>query len=162
MTAWDPGRRSRVWALANPETLEKLADAGLAGEGKVRVLQEPATALMMMEATDPVSGGSFYAGEVLVTSCQVEVGGKVGCVIVVGDEPERARAAAILDALLQEPSPRIAPLVNELLVNELLVNELENEEKRIDAGQRAEWALASRTKVKFETMEDRPYAAPRS
>lgn len=155
MTGWDSGRRSRVWALANPETLEMLrmmAEADPGADRKIRVLQEPSTALMMMETGDPVSGGTFYAGEVLVTSCQAEVDGKVGCVVVVGDEPERARAAAILDAILQGPLHGIGALVEEL----------ENEEARIEEARRMDWALASPTRVKFETMEDRPYAAPRS
>jgi alpha-D-ribose 1-methylphosphonate 5-triphosphate synthase subunit PhnG len=137
--------------MAGMEALEVLADQVLAGSENVRTLQEPATALMMMESADPVSGGSFYVGEVLVTSCQVEIDGRLGCVIVVGDEPRRARAGAILDAMMQGPPKAFVSVIEQLA----------KEEEKIDTTQRIEWNLASRTRVKFETMEDRPYAHPR-
>lgn len=149
--AWDRSRSSRIFALGGAGFLASLAEEVLSEAERSRVLQEPAAGLVMMEAADPVTGASFFVGEVLVTSCQVEVGELVGCAVVMGDEPERARAAAVLDAALQGPGGGRQRLVAAL-----------EEERRVQADRGMEWALAARTRVQFETMEDRDAGGKRS
>jgi len=140
----DRSRSSRIFALADIRVLQELAQKILVTAQRVEILQEPEPSLVMMEVNDPVAGGSFYAGEVLLTSCQVLVNGRLGCATAVGDDEERARASALLDAALEDPTT--APT---------LWDELEKEERRIELTHRAESALAARTRVQFETMEDR-------
>jgi alpha-D-ribose 1-methylphosphonate 5-triphosphate synthase subunit PhnG len=142
--ALDRERYSRIFALANVSLLESLAETVVAAAERVELLQEPAPSLVMMEANDPVSGATFYVGEVLVTSCQVLIDGRFGCSTTIGDDERRARAAALLDAALQDPG-QAADLLEQLV----------EEERRIDRTHRAESALAARTRVQFETMEDR-------
>ena len=137
-------RSSRIFALADGRVMQELAEQVVATAARVEILQEPAPSLVMMEAGDPVSGGLFYAGELLVTSCQVRVDGRLGYSTTLGDDEERTRAAAVLDAALQNPAS--APRLWE---------QLAEEERRIERAHRAESALAARTRVQFETMEDR-------
>jgi alpha-D-ribose 1-methylphosphonate 5-triphosphate synthase subunit PhnG len=98
----------------------------------------------MMEVVDPVAGGTFFLGEVLVTSCRVEIRGTVGQAVVLGDEPERARAAAILDAAIQQVEAIPSAVVETLL----------HLEADIEETHRTEWALVERTRVQFESMEN--------
>jgi phosphonate C-P lyase system protein PhnG len=140
----DRNRASRIFALADVRLLESLTEKVVAAAERVEILQEPATSLVMMEANDPVSGATFYVGEVLVTSCQVLVDRRLGCSTVTGDDERRVKAAALLDAALQDP-----------LIGADLLEQLVEEERRIDQAHRAESALAARTRVQFETMEDR-------
>ena len=140
----DRCRSSQIFALADIGVLTKLAKRAVSSTEKVRMLQEPAMGLVMMEARDPVTGQSFYVGEVLVTSCQIEMEGLLGCAVVLGDDPDRAESAAILDAALQQPN-----------VAEGLLKALVEEERRVEANRRAEWALVARTRVQLETLEDR-------
>lgn len=142
--ASDRSRSSRIFALADVRVLHELAQQVVAAAERVEILQEPAQSLVMLEVGDPVAGGSFYAGEVLVTSCQALVDGRLGCATTLGDDEVRARAAALLDAALQHPATDAA-----------LWEQLVEEERRIEWAHRAESALAARTRVQFETMEDR-------
>jgi alpha-D-ribose 1-methylphosphonate 5-triphosphate synthase subunit PhnG len=142
--AGDRSRYHRVFALGDVGVLAALAERVVESAEQVETLEEPATSLVMLEASDPVSGATFYAGEVLVTSGQVRVDGRLGCAVVVGDDEDRARAAALLDAALQRPRP-----------DPDLLAQLDHEERRIEMAQRVESALAARTRVHFETMEDR-------
>lgn len=147
---WPRQRISRVCALGEAATLDRLAAAIVANAATVVPLQEPLTELVLMETADPVEGGSFYLGEVLVTSALLEVDGRVGVAVVVGDEPERARAAAAIDAAMQVPGV------------DWLAEELAAEERALAERERREWALVARTRVRFETMEDRDPGATRS
>lgn len=54
--------------------------------------------MVMARAKDTVDGETFNLGEVLVTRCEVALDGEPGWGIVLGDEPERALCAAVLDA----------------------------------------------------------------
>jgi alpha-D-ribose 1-methylphosphonate 5-triphosphate synthase subunit PhnG len=139
---WDPTRLSRVCALGDATALVRLAELVRRAAGAVVALQAPATELVLMEAADPVGGGSFYLGEVLVTTALVEVDGAPGGAVVLGDEPERADAAAVLDAALRQPDP-----------DPRLLAALAAEEAAIGRRQRREWARVERTRVQFETME---------
>jgi alpha-D-ribose 1-methylphosphonate 5-triphosphate synthase subunit PhnG len=142
--ASDRSRSSRIFALADVRVLQELAQRVVATAERVEILQEPAPSLVMMEVSDPVSGGSFYAGEVLVTSCQALIDGRLGYATAIGDDEDRARAAALLDAALQNPA-----------TDWTLCEQLADEARRIETAHRTESALAARTRVQFETMEDR-------
>lgn len=147
------GASDRVFALGDAARLADVAEAVVRAAHGFRVLQEPATGLVMMQAVDPAAGGSFNVGEVLVTSCLVEINGHSGCAVVLGDDPSRARAAAVLDGALAAAAS-LPPAVRDRMLAALA-----DEERRIADAHRAEWALAERTRVEFETMEDRDAGA---
>jgi alpha-D-ribose 1-methylphosphonate 5-triphosphate synthase subunit PhnG len=150
-TAWTRRRVSRVCALADAGAVEAVAAAARVGATSVATVQKATQELVLMEVGDPTTGGSFYVGEVLITSALVDVDGQVGVGLVVGDEPERARASALIDAAVQAA---IAPAALAAALAEL--------ERAVDEAQQREWALAARTRVQFETMEDRDPGATRS
>lgn len=108
---------------------------------EIAVLKCPEAGLLMVSATDPFSV-DFHLGEALVTEALVEYEGVQGYGIVLGDQPERALAAAAVDAIARAGSPelgRIAKL-------------LEPERKKIAEARKLEEALVESTRVKFETM----------
>lgn len=149
---WGRERVSQLCALGDARILGSLAETLTRGARSVVSLQEPRTEMVLMECADPVTGGSFYVGEVLATTALVELDGVLGCAVVLGDEPDRARAAAVIDAARQRPG----------LVAESLFEVLTEVEHRISHTDQLRWALTSRTQVHFETMEDRDPGAARS
>jgi alpha-D-ribose 1-methylphosphonate 5-triphosphate synthase subunit PhnG len=71
-------------------------------EGLARVLEvkKPTPQTLLVPVTDPVNGGTFYGGEVLVTSALVQVDGANGWSMVMDDNPELAYLVAVLDAAI--------------------------------------------------------------
>lgn len=63
----------------------------------VEIVQKPISQTLMVPIRDPINNGSFYGGEVLVTSAIVKVGEIKGWAMVMDDTPGRAVAGAILD-----------------------------------------------------------------
>lgn len=64
----------------------------------VEFIGRPATQTMLVPVRDPINGGVFFAGEVLVTSCVVKVNSVPGWSMVMDDQPELAGLVATLDA----------------------------------------------------------------
>src|SRR5215469_12351357 len=91
--------RSELLAEANLEVLERLADAVLANT-EVRVHKLPSAELAQMQVRDPVRGQPFFLGEVLFHECLAEIDGAWGYGCALGQDPERALYAAVLDAAL--------------------------------------------------------------
>ncbi|WP_445500273.1 phosphonate C-P lyase system protein PhnG [Microvirga sp. G4-2] len=99
-------RRQRTIALcaeAGPGDLEAILD-GLAYEGAVEDLRRPETGLVMVRGRMGGDGSPFNFGEATVTRAAVRLGsGETGFAYQLGRDAGKARAAAILDALLQNP-----------------------------------------------------------
>ncbi|MDK2816886.1 MAG: alpha-D-ribose 1-methylphosphonate 5-triphosphate synthase subunit PhnG [Moorella sp. (in: firmicutes)] len=110
--------------------------------GEVKVVQEPATSLVMMQALETVQGYPFNLGEVLITECAVEVNGVPGKGYALGDEGERALCLALFDAALRGGHP-LATRIRALL---------REEEEKIRQRELAEFAVVNRTRVEFEVM----------
>jgi alpha-D-ribose 1-methylphosphonate 5-triphosphate synthase subunit PhnG len=100
----------------NPESANRrdwmglLARAGssvvIAAMGKTwpehRILRGPEIGLVMVQGRTGGTGTAFNLGEVTVTRCSVELPcGAVGHSVVQGRNKDHARAAAVLDAVLQ-------------------------------------------------------------
>lgn len=66
-----------------------------------RILSPPKLCLVMIPAEDTVEKQPFYLGEALMTQCEVEIGGKAGYGMCLGDQPLRAYCIAVVDALHQ-------------------------------------------------------------
>lgn len=62
------------------------------------VVKEPEKALAMIKMREPVKESLFYLGEVIVTEATVSVNGINGTAVAMGDDFEKTRAMAIIDA----------------------------------------------------------------
>jgi alpha-D-ribose 1-methylphosphonate 5-triphosphate synthase subunit PhnG len=68
--------------------------------GAVKLLTGPRLGLVLLRVRESVAESTFYAGELLVTEVTLELGGGYGFGMVVGNDPRRALAAALVDAAL--------------------------------------------------------------
>ena len=134
--------RSELLAEADTHVLEHWADAVLANT-TVRIHKSPTAELAHMQFRDPVRGQPFFLGEVLFHECIVGIGEVWGYGYALGQHPERALYAAVLDAAINADHPLRAAIEAAL---EAAAAEA--------AGRRAlEGSLAERTRVRFEVMD---------
>jgi len=131
-----------LWIEANVEVLQEWGTHILNDLGNVNVISPPRLALVMMEARDSVQQERFCVGELLVTECQVTVGEELFRGRVMGNQPLRALALALLTAALTCAPETLRNL------EAFFDREREAIQKRRDRMSRA---LAS-TKVQFDTM----------
>lgn len=94
----------------------------------------------MARVRETVDGEVFNLGEVVVTRCEVALGGQPGWAMVLGDDPEKALCAAVLDAASRAGFPNGVEESLELQ----LVTVREARERR--------WARVQSTRVEFEEM----------
>lgn len=64
----------------------------------VKIIKTPTVQTLLLPVYDPITGGSFYAGEILATTTVAEVNGSPGWSMVMDDQPEPSRMIAIIDA----------------------------------------------------------------
>jgi len=67
-------------------------------QATVELIQKPTAQTLLVPVQDPITGGTFYGGEVLVTSAIAKVDGINGWAMVLDDTPQRAVSIAVLDA----------------------------------------------------------------
>ena len=128
-------RREEVTALAG-----KIAEAY-----PVALIKPPAKTLVMLTAREPVKDSRFYLGEAIAAECLLEVDGHKGAAVILGDDFEKARAMAVLDAAQSAGLPEMAEILPR-------IEALEQEMLR---QRRAEAALYRTTQVQFQIMEDK-------
>jgi alpha-D-ribose 1-methylphosphonate 5-triphosphate synthase subunit PhnG len=138
----DLARRYEVFAEADLGVLERWSDAVLS-EADVRVVQQPSSELAMMQVRDPVSGGLFFLGEVLMQVCRVTIGDVAGCGYALGSDAPRALCAAILDAALNAHHR-----LSDGIAAALQAEAVEVHRRRV-----AESRLVERSRVRFEVLE---------
>lgn len=68
---------------------------------KIKVLTKPTEQTLLVPVKDPISSGSFYAGEVLVTSTIVQVEKTKGWSMVMDLNEEKSLYIAVLDACFE-------------------------------------------------------------
>ncbi|WP_072680672.1 phosphonate C-P lyase system protein PhnG [Arcobacter sp. LA11] len=68
----------------------------------VRILTTPTEQTLLVPVKDPISGGSFYSGEVLVTSTIVEVEKTKGWSMVMDSNEKLSLYVAVLDACFEK------------------------------------------------------------
>lgn len=117
----------------------------------VQVIRHPSVGTTMIRAEDTVEGQPFYLGEALITECEVNVDGQPGFGICLGDEPVRSYCIAVIDALLQLPSPGLQSSDTRLRRVNLFLSE---QETLVAAAQQTEYKHIQRTKVDFKLMEE--------
>lgn len=111
---------------------------------RVTLLKEPAKTMVMLRVKEPVKQSTFYLGEMLASHCVVEVDGIQGAAVMAGDDFEKVRSAAILDAVHTGKMKE--------------AKDLEGRMRRLERKQRkkreTEAAINRETKVDFHVMED--------
>ncbi len=109
----------------------------------VRVLRKPAKTLVMIKMRETVAKAQFYLGEMLACEAMVELEGKKGFALMMGDDTQKVMATAVVDALRKSDLPEKEPVLQAL---EQRQQELEREQQR-------EIARHARSKVQFETLD---------
>jgi alpha-D-ribose 1-methylphosphonate 5-triphosphate synthase subunit PhnG len=85
----------------------------ISNKARVEIIQKPTRQTLLLPVKDPINKGSFFSGEVLVTSTIVQVNNENGWAMVLDENDELSRAVAILDGafsagILQQPILRLA------------------------------------------------------
>lgn len=125
-----------VCAYGSPLRLKALAE-GCLEDAEVEALSGPEPVLLMLRARETVEDDTFNLGEVLVTRCELVLDGEPGWGMVLGDDPERALCAAVLDAAYWRGMPEAAQ--DELGLQLAFVRET----------RRRRWAEVQPTRVEF-------------
>lgn len=144
------GERRKVAALLAKAELQELASfwSNQSEQPQVDVLRGPETGLVMVRGRIGGGGAPFNLGETTVTRATVRVSsgasseGSVGHSYALGRDHEKARLAAIADALWQAPQSR------EIVERDLL----QKIAQRLDARATQRRREAAATKVDFFTM----------
>jgi alpha-D-ribose 1-methylphosphonate 5-triphosphate synthase subunit PhnG len=66
------------------------------------IIKEPAKTLVMIKIRDPVKQGSFFIGETIACEAVVEIDGKKGVSVLIGDDAEKTLDIAIIDAAINK------------------------------------------------------------
>lgn len=109
---------------------------------QVEIVKAPECGSLMIEARAGGGGRRFNAGEATVTRCVVRDGERLGYSYSLGRDKEKARLAAVLDAMLQSASQH--HMVMEAVVAPLAKAQ---HDRRAHASRQA-----AATKVEFFTM----------
>lgn len=129
-----------VFQFADLVQLEKLYNK-IDKELGVNVINQPTSQTLLVPIKDPLSGGEFYAGEALVTSCIVEVDKVQGWSMVQDNNSLLSLYIATIDAVFDR-----GEFFNEIKNLYIQVREkLEDENKKTNQKVNA-------TKVNFDLM----------
>jgi alpha-D-ribose 1-methylphosphonate 5-triphosphate synthase subunit PhnG len=134
---------SRLCACAGGALLRSLAEKAAEGR-EAALLKGPEKTMVLIQIREPVRRSRFYLGEVLATHCMVELGGVRGAAVLMGDDLEKTRDAAILDAVHSGGFPGFALVEPELL--------------RLEKTRKAELAREAaeirKTRVSFQSLDE--------
>jgi alpha-D-ribose 1-methylphosphonate 5-triphosphate synthase subunit PhnG len=134
-------QRLEAISLADATALEGLADQVLQTLD-VEVSRGPTVGLLMVRAEEPSDRLPFNFTEVTVSEAEVTAMGQRGYAMVMGRNPEKALAGAILDLALEVGHSASTAIEQELAAAR----------SREDARRVAEWEKVLPTRVTFEEM----------
>lgn len=140
----DPDARRALMALCARATRKELEGAveRFSPLPRLRRLRPAELGLVMVQGRTGGDGARFNLGEATVTRAAVQLeGGATGVSYLLGRAPEKAEAAAILDALWQDPALRLA-----------VEDALAPIRRRLAAEEDAAAAETDATRVNFFTM----------
>jgi len=129
-----------IIAISDKTVICKLAREVLE-DTELEILREQ-TGMIMARARDSVEGIIFNLGEVLVTETEVKLNGRTGYCMVLGMDPGKALAGAILDAAVQSDH-HLRDKIVEVLSRER--NKAEEKRSRL-------WEAIRCSRVDFEVM----------
>src|SRR5258706_5804522 len=137
-------RRAVMGVLAR-STCEELSEglAALARAPGFEVIRAPEVGAVMLRGRIGGDGAPFNIGEATVTRCAVKSStGEMGSSYVLGRHPEKARLAAIIDAIWQRPEMRRD-------VEELVIKPIRT---RLEVAARDRAAQTAATRVELFTV----------
>lgn len=121
----------------------------------LEILQNPTQQTLMLPVKDPISGGEFYAGEVLVTTSLVALLDKndpskkaQGFAMVLDDNPSYSLSIAIIDAYY---GLSLELSLQDSITQEIQALALNTQEKQKQAQMRKNHEV-DKTRVNFELM----------
>jgi alpha-D-ribose 1-methylphosphonate 5-triphosphate synthase subunit PhnG len=116
---------------------------GITERHEVKVVQNPDTCLVMMQALDSVGDTPFCLGEVLMSEAAATVNGIMGYGFALEDETARALCFAVINAALAAQVPEENDILSAIAA----------EKERLLEQRRREDGLVAGTKVRFAIME---------
>lgn len=122
------------------EKIEEMSD--------IKILKDSKMGLVMMRMNDMSHNETFNLGEVLITDCTVTIDDMFGYGVIMGNQPDRAKAMAIIDAIIHSKDMKWKSLITDF--NSWLEEEMKQQEK--EDGK--EFALIKKSRVEFETMNE--------
>lgn len=136
-------KREDINSLAQLVKIEELKNLyeKIDEEYGVKVLTIPTEQTLLIPVKDPISNGSFYAGEVLVTSSIVEVKKTKGWAMIMDSNNELSLYVATLDACFE------ANIYKDEIINTLQNAKNENDEKNKIINQKV-----NSTRVSFDLL----------
>jgi len=136
-------KREDINNLAQFVSLEKLEKLykKIEKKNKIVVLTNPTEQTLLVPVKDPISGGEFYAGEVLVTSTIVQVQDTKGWSMVMDTNEKLSLYTAVLDACFE------AKILKEEIKNLLKETKKDIEDKRKKLNRKV-----NSTRVSFDLM----------
>ena len=136
-------KREDINNLAQFVSLEKLEKLykKIEKKNKIVVLTNPTEQTLLVPVKDPISGGEFYAGEVLVTSTIVQVQDTKGWSMVMDTNEKLSLYTAVLDACFE------AKILKEEIKNLLKETKKDIEDKRKKLNKKV-----NSTRVSFDLM----------
>lgn len=139
----DKNRLFQIMAHAPGPVLIQLA--GIIEQSyQTKVIKEPQKTLAMITIRESVKNSNFYLGELLSCEAMVEINGKKGVAVTMGDDYPKVLAMAVIDAahnaVLPEFSKQIEPALTAL-------EQEQNRQKEQENG------MYLKTMVHFESMD---------
>lgn len=126
------GRADRETVAAMSEKIQK--------DHSVMIIKDPGKTLAMIKMREPVRQSLFYLGEVIVCEAVVELDGKKGAAVTMGDDTEKTLHMAVIDAAMNHG---VFQEMQQLLELE------EQQQTRL----KKENAMHLKTMVSFESMD---------
>lgn len=135
--------RSKILAKSPAGFVTRLARPVMEKYG-VHVLRQPAKNLVMIRMRETVAKADFYLGEMPAVEALVELEGQRGFALQMGDDTEKALAAAVVDAVCQTELPERQAVEQALAEQGRALQEAEERARARHAG----------TRVHFETLDE--------
>jgi alpha-D-ribose 1-methylphosphonate 5-triphosphate synthase subunit PhnG len=135
----EPEQRLEAIAAADSEDLIRWADRILQTQ-PITITRGPTVGLLMVRHEEPVERSTFNFTECTVTEVEVLAGGTRGYAMVIGRNPARALAGAIVDVAIELEHALTADLTS------FLMSAISEQEARF----LEEWNQVAPTKVRFE------------
>ena len=90
-------RLSKILAKANAAQVRQMAEK-IRKQYEVIVIKAPEKSLTMIKMRDPVKETLFFLGEVIVCEAIVDLAGKKGVAVLMGDDFDKVLDMAVIDA----------------------------------------------------------------
>ena len=139
----EPRRFSKIIEKCPAERVKELARP-IVEQHQVTVIRKPAKTLVMVRMRETVAKADFYLGEMLAVEALVELEGQRGFALQMGDDTEKALAAAVVDAVCQTELPERQAVEQALAEQGRALQEAEERARARHAG----------TRVHFETLDE--------